>query len=229
MKPAGVLSDHDHPSIQTKAKELAVNNASRLDKLKSFFSFVRDEIQFGFPPTWDTVKASETLQYRIGYCNTKATLLLALCKAADIPARIHTGLIDIEIMRGIFPSFAFPFLPRSGGHSWMEIELEDEWKSIDSYINDKPFYEGALKTLQESGKATGFSISLVKGESSCEFNFGEKGFVHMGAVVEDHGTWEDYSEYMSSDKYSSMNRMQLMAYPFIAAISNRKIDRLRIS
>jgi hypothetical protein len=229
MKPAGMLSDYDHPSIKMKAKELTANEIGRLDKIKSLFHFVRDEIQFGFPPKWDNVKASETLQLRMGQCNTKATLLLALCKAADIPARIHTGLIDIEIMRGIFPSFAFPFLPRSGSHSWMEIQMEDEWKPIDSYINDKPLYEGALKKLQESGKTTGFSISRVKGESCCEFNFGEKGFVHMGAVLEDHGTWQDYSEYMSSDKYSSMNRMQLLAYPLIAAISNRRIERLRLS
>ena len=229
MNPETMLSDNDHPLIQTKAKELAANKMSRLDNIESFFCFVRDEIQLGFPPQWDDVKASETLQYRKGYCNTKATLLLALCKAADIPARIHTGLIDIEIMRGIFPSFAFPFLPRSGGHSWMEIEIADEWKPIDSYINDKPFYEGALKKLRESGKTTGFSISHAKGESSCEFNSGENGYVHMAAVLEDHGTWDDYSEYMSSDKYSSMNRMQLMAYPLIASISNRKTERLRLS
>ena len=110
----------------------------------------------------------------------------------------------------------------------MEITIDDEWKPIDSYINDKPFYEGALKRLQESGKSTSFSISRAKGESSCEFNFGERGFVHMGAVLEDHGTWDDYSEYMASDKYFSMNRMQLTSYPLIALISNRNIERLRL-
>ena len=110
----------------------------------------------------------------------------------------------------------------------MEIDIENEWKSIDSYINDRPFYEGALKRLHKSSKPTGFSISLAKGESSCEFNFGEKGFVHMGAILEEHGTWDDYSEYMSSEKYSSMNRVQLMAYPLIAAISNRNIERFRL-
>jgi hypothetical protein len=228
MKTDRKLSDYDHPSIRTKAEELTKNKIDRTDKIESLFYFVRDEIKFGFPKKWDEIKASETLQYGKGYCNTKATLLQALCKAADIPARIHTSLIDIEIMRGVFPSFAFPFLPSSGGHSWMEINIEDGWKSIDSYINDKPFYEGALKRLREKSKITAFSISQAKGESSCEFNFGEKGFVHMGAVLEDHGTWDDYSEYMSSEKYSSMNRIQLMAYPLIAVISNRNIERLRL-
>jgi len=228
MNAVGMLSDYDHPLVQSTASQITSLKMDQMEKLEAFFIFVRDNIKFGFPPKWDKVKASETLQYRKGYCNTKATLLLALCKVADIPARIHTSLIDIEIMRGVFPSFAFPFLPSAGGHSWIEIYIEGEWKPMDSYINDKPYYEGALKRLQESSKKTAFSISHAKGQSSCDFNFGEKGFVHMGAVLEDHGTWNDFFDYMSSDKYSSMSRIQLIAYPLIALISNRNIEQVRL-
>jgi len=224
-----VLSDNDHPEVQSTASKLTSTKTSQMEKLEAIFHFVRDEIKFGFPSKWDKVKASETLDYRLGYCNTKATLFNALCKAAGIPSRIHTGLIDINIMRGIFPSFAFPFLPGSGGHSWAEVRINGEWKPVDSYINDKPFYENARKRLRESGKMTSFSISEAKGSSSCEFNFGEKGFVHMGAVVEDHGTWDDYLEYMTSDKYMAMNTVQLMSYPIIARFSNRIISKIRES
>jgi hypothetical protein len=227
VDPENRLADHYHPTVHSKAIELTLDKHTSQEKLERLFLFVRDEILFGFPPKWDEVKASETLAYKLGYCNTKATLLLALSKAIDIPARVHTGHIDIEIMRGVFPSFLFPFMPSSGGHTWVEINIDDEWKPIDSYINDKPFYEGALEMLLNSGKKTAFSISQAKGASSCEFNFGEKGFVHMGAVVKDHGTWEDYSAYMSSDKYVSMDRMQLMTYPLIAGMSNRRIAKIR--
>jgi transglutaminase-like putative cysteine protease len=142
MNTGRMLSDYDHPAIQAKANELISDKLTLLDKVESLFGFVRDEIRFGFPPKWDEVKASETLQYKMGYCNTKATLFLALCKATGIPARLHTGFIAIEIMRGIFPSFAFPFLPSAGGHTWMEIEIDGEWRPMDSYINDKRFYVG---------------------------------------------------------------------------------------
>lgn len=222
------LSDYDHPLVQAKAEELTADSLTRTDCLENIFYFVRDGIRFGFPPKWDAVKASETIQYEMGYCNTKATLLLALCRAAGIPARIHAGLIGIDIMRGVFPSIAFPFLPSAGGHSWSEIQIDDEWKAIDSYINDKPFYDGALQRLRESARTSGFSISQAKGPSSCEFNFGEKGFVHMGAVVEDHGIWDDYSEYMSSDDYFAMNRVRLACFSAVAKISNRNIERIRL-
>jgi hypothetical protein len=227
MKTTGILSNFDHPAIQSKAGKLAAGKTSSMEKIGSIFAFVRDEIRFGFPPKWDQVKASETLQYGLGYCNTKATLFHALCRAMDIPSRIHTGLIQIRIMRGIFPVFAFPFLPASGGHSWIEVEVDGEWKSIDSYINDKPFYEKALRKLHERGKNTAFSISLEKGFSSCELNFGEKGFVQMGAVIEDHGVWDDFSEYMASDKYFRMNQLQVMVYPIMARMSNINIGKIR--
>jgi hypothetical protein len=130
-------------------------------------------------------------------------------------------------MRGVFPSYVFPFLPEAGSTSWIDVEIGGGWKPIDSYINDKDFYEGALSRYEKSGKPIGFSISQRDGKSSCEFNFGEKGFVHMGAVIEDHGAWDDFSEYMRSEKYTHMNRMQLMTFPMVAALSNRTIERIR--
>jgi len=227
MNNEKLLADHDHPAIQARANELVADRLTRHAKLESLFHFVRDEIQFGFPPKWDEVKASETLHYKVGYCNTKATLFLALCKAVKIPARIHTGLIDIRIMHGVFPGFSNPFLPRAGGHSWLEVEIDGIWKPLDSYINDKRYYENALLKLHNSGLTTAYSISEAKGASSCEFNFGEVGFMHMGAVVEDHGNWNDFAEYVASDKYIRMTRLQSLVYPMIARISNRNIEKIR--
>jgi hypothetical protein len=221
------LADADHPAIRELARGLTEGRLERRDQLESLFYFVRDDIRFGFPPKWDEVRASETLEHRMGYCTTKATLFLALCKAAGIPARVHTGLISLEIMHGIFPAFAFRALPDRGGHSWLEVELDDAWRPMDAYINDRRFYEGALERLQASGRTTGFSLSRAKGPTSCEFNFGEKGFVQMGAVVDDHGTWEDVADYIASPLYVRMSGMQQMVYPWLARMNNRAIEGIR--
>lgn len=223
------MADFDHPMVQKKAAEVTLGRAAPLEKLNGIFHFVRDEIRFGFTPIWDHVKASEVMRYGLGYCNTKATLLLALCHASGIPARVHFGLIDIRIMRGILPSFAFPFMPKVGSHSWAEVQLEGEWTPIDSYINDRTFYEQALKWLTASGRPFGYSVSFIDGKSSCEFNFGEKGFVHMGAVLEDHGVWEDPAEYFASRKYLRFNAIQMMGYPMLALLANRNIEKIRAS
>ncbi len=93
-----ILSDFDHPSIVDKANELTGSTNSTEEKIEAIFQFVRDDIKFGFPPKWDIVKASEVLDYALGYCNPKATLFLALLRATNISARIHCGLIDIQII-----------------------------------------------------------------------------------------------------------------------------------
>lgn len=223
------LSDFDHPVVQAKARELIKPGSSREENLKSIFQYLRDEIKFGFPPKWDKVKASETIGYGIGYCNTKATLFHAFCKIAKIPSRIHTGFIDLNIMKGIFPTYAFPLMPDAGGHSWIEVEINGDWKSIDSYINDVPLYNAALKLLLSSGIKTGYSLSMVKGGTSCEFNFGELGFVHMGAVVKDHGIWDDFSDYMASDKYLALNGLKLIIFQSFTRTGNRNITKIRLN
>lgn len=227
MEAGMKLSDYDDPLVQAKAGELINPAASREENLKSIFMYLRDEIKFGFPPVWDKVRASETISLGIGYCNTKATLFNALCKVAGIPSRIHTGLIDVKILRGIFPAYAFPIMPGAGGHSWTEVEVNGEWKPIDSYINDLPLYNAALKLLQSSGKKTGYSLSLEKGPVSCEFNFGEKGFVHMGAVVADHGVWDDFADYMASDKYITISGFKLKLFHSLLHTCNRNLMKIR--
>jgi len=227
MDTTNRLSDYNHPLIQSKVIELTQDKETLVGKLESIFYYVRDGIKFGFPPKWDVVKASEVMGYGVGYCNTKATLFVALCKAAGIPARVHCAAIDINIMRGILPDMAFPFMPKAGSHAWVDVLIDDQWKSIDSYINDKMLYEGSLKKLKESGKSLGYSVSFINGQSSCEFNFGEKGFVHMGAVKTDHGSWEDISEYFATDKYVRLNAAQRLAVKMFVPLLNSKLERIR--
>jgi hypothetical protein len=227
MENKTLLSDSSDPTVSNLAARLTSSKESPLQKVESIFHYVRDEIKFGLTPRWDVMKASETIYHGLGYCNTKATLFVALCRAAGVPARVHFGLIDLQIMYGILPSFIFPLMPKLGGHSWTEVQLEGEWKSIDSYINDQAFYQQAKVRLAQSKRPFGYSVSYMDGKSSCEFNFGEKGFVHMGAVREDHGTWEDPADYFTSDQYVRFNAVQAAGYPLLAILANRNVSHIR--
>jgi hypothetical protein len=51
----------------------------------------------------------------------------------------------------------------------------------------------------------------------------------MGAVVEDHGAWEDLSDYMSSEKYVPMDTIQTLTYFLILRhIANKNIRQIRM-
>ena len=79
------------------------------------------------------------------------------------------------------------------------------------------------------GRAIGLSLSRAKGPTSCAFSFGEAGFVHMGAVVDDQGTWEDVADYLASAAYRRMRREERAAYPLLAWMANRAIEGIRRS
>ncbi len=223
------LSDYDSPEVQAVAARLTKDAGSDREAAEQIFDFMRDDILFGLPPIWDSVRASQTLGFGVGYCNTKATLFHALCRAAGVESRLHTGAIRKEVLYGILPPLAYPMLGARGSHTWVELRLDGEWRPVDSYINDIALYRAADVKLTASGRETGYSLSRAAGPTSPEFNFGDKGHVHMGAVVEDHGVWDDFSQYMKTDKYLGMSRAQLMVYPALARMTNNRVARMRLN
>ncbi|MFC4388012.1 transglutaminase family protein [Gracilibacillus marinus] len=79
--------DYSHPLIQEKINVLFNDELSELEKVKTAFEFVRDEISH----SWDiqstrvTCKASEVLKYKEGICYAKSNLLAAILRAVNIP------------------------------------------------------------------------------------------------------------------------------------------------
>ena len=95
----------------------------------------------------------------------------------------------------------FRLVPDKLSHSWIEVQVDDRWRRIDSYINDLDFYQAGKQELNKKGWDTGFSIACSGGESSIGLNLDEEAFVQMDAVVEDQGVWEHPAEYYATEHY----------------------------
>lgn len=228
MKTMPKLANDNHPLVEKTAKKLTGSENTLRDKLEKLFYYVRDDIEFGFPLKGDLMKASETIETGIGQCNTKGTLLLALCRAVSIPARLHFSLINKEIQKGLFTGLGYRLMPRLLSHSWLEVEIDGRWRRIDSYINDDTFYRAALIELQRKGWNTGYSISSSCGNASAEFNIDEEKFVQMAAVEADHGVWDDPADYFVTNKYQNRpGFLRLLMYRLIIKRLNKKVQRLR--
>ncbi|NCF75028.1 MAG: hypothetical protein GWO87_00895 [Xanthomonadaceae bacterium] len=223
------LADYDNPIVKNKSEELTKNANSVFDKINVIFHYVRDDIKFAFPKEGDFVKASQTIQYGFGQCNTKTTLFLALCKSIGIPARIHFSLIKKDIQKGLFSGIAFWLMPKELSHSWIEIKIDEKWISIDSYINDKYFYEAAKEKLKEKSWDTGYSIAS-KNKSSIKLDFNNEKFMQMDAVTTDHGVYNEPMDYYSTSKYKNRpNAIKLFIYGLLIKGINKKIKKLRYS
>ncbi len=228
LPPRQVLkfANAGHPRIQELAHGLTENALLDDDKVSRILEYVRDEIPFGFPPRWNEDTATDVLDVGIGYCITKSILFQALCLAAGIPARIHFAHIRTKAMRGIFPFWAFLFLPRAGTHAWVDVELGENWIPVDAYINDLPLFMAARRRLEKEGRQIGYSVACKK-EAPCGADW-RKAFHQMGAVVEDHGSWEDASQYFNSEHYCPVAPWRQLFYPILRRLSNRAVERLRV-
>ncbi|MBN1498793.1 MAG: transglutaminase domain-containing protein [Spirochaetes bacterium] len=230
MKKITKLADYENKTVKDAAKNIFKTGDSDRKKIEKIFYFVRDEIKFGLPGKGDLMKASETIESGTGQCNTKSTLFLALCKTAGIPARIHFSLIRKDIQKGVFTGFAYQMMPDKISHSWIEVQIDGNWIKIDSFINDKSFYEAGKQLLRKQNWDTGYSISCSNGESSADFNIDKEKFVQMDAVTDDHGVWNEPEEYYSSYLYKNRpGFMKLLLYRLIIPRINRNVEKMRNS
>lgn len=222
------LSDSTDPIVQQTAKRLTAGVNRRQDKLARIFYYVRDDILFGFPPEGDFVKASQTIKRGYGQCNTKGTLFLALCQAADIPARLHFSQISKEIQHGFFKGLFYALMPNQITHAWLEVEIDGHWVSVDTYINDFPLHKAAVHKIKQIGWDTGFSVSRIAGEPSAELDLSNTQFSQMGAVVGDDGTWDEPADFFSRPGY--LNRPSVfkqILYRLYLPQVNRRVRQLR--
>jgi Transglutaminase-like superfamily len=223
------LADAEHPLVRETAARLGEGCATPREKVERFVLFVRDEILFGFPPDFDWTPASETLRLGYGQCNTKGTLMLALCKAASIPARMHFAPIRKSIQRGLFTGPGYWLMPRRLSHGWLEVQIDGVWRRVDAYINDAAFCQAAARENQRRGWQEGFSVSGNCTGAEPVFDLDAEQFVQMGAIEGDHGVWSDPADYYRSDKYLTQGERVSWIRRRVVPRVNHKIERLRAS
>jgi len=143
LKETKIL-DYSHDSIQKLVKEREWNQLDMISRIKAIYNFVRDEIKFGYNIS-DNISASAVLKDGYGQCNTKATLLMALLRATEIPNRIHGFTIDKALQKGAITGIWYKVSPKNILHSWVEILVDEQWYFLEGVILDKIY----LTKLQE--------------------------------------------------------------------------------
>ncbi len=130
--------DCDTLSVRKKSQEVIGSEIREREKATNLFFFVRDKIKYSlYVPrsSPEDFRASQILSRGEGYCVQKAVLLVALVRAADIPARLRFSKIrnyltppDLVEKRGT-NVFAY--------HGLAELYLEGSWiKATPTYDLD---------------------------------------------------------------------------------------------
>ncbi|MBU0670538.1 transglutaminase domain-containing protein, partial [Patescibacteria group bacterium] len=160
----------------------------------------------------------------IGQCNNKNNLFVALLRATGYKARIHFGEIRKEILRGLISNNIYNRLPATLSHSWIEVELNGDWKRIDTHILDKKLFLGAKRALKNTNWDMGYAVANI---SISDFVLHDKLNPGTPIIPKDHGTWDDPMLYYESDQYIKPGLLSKILYLPLAARVNAKLNKLR--
>ena len=115
--------------------------------------WVREEIPFGWSMAFNHETPLETLTSGLGFCQTKSMLLAALLEAQGFGVRVIFAEIDAAVLRGLV-SPGTPVLD----HTFLELDLDGDVLSFDSYIVDRPLFLAAQDRCFRERKPLGYGV-----------------------------------------------------------------------
>lgn len=92
LKPTSYI-DSNNPDINNKVLELTRNCSSVEEKARAIYKYVRDSYNDN---VFESYTASEILEKGGNSCGQRSILLTALCRAANIPSRLHLQYVIIR-------------------------------------------------------------------------------------------------------------------------------------
>ena len=176
------IIDCDTKSIEEKAQALTEGLGTDREKAVALFYFVRDEIKhIAYAPSQllEDYKASSTLERGHGFCQHKAALLVALSRAAGIPARL--GFVDVRDHL-----LSEKFRKMIGGdnlliqHGYAELHIDGKW------VHASPAYD--LETCRRNGFVP-VEFDGVNDAKDSPYNRDGKPHIEH---VKDHGHYADF-------------------------------------
>jgi hypothetical protein len=149
LAQVGIESDNE--DIQQAATW--ITSETRNDPAYEIFQFTSNYLEYSETGCDDTnLSALEAFRTRTGACIGYSRLMVALCRAAGIPAKMIIGTI---VPDGFFslPQISTSSIPGSG-HAWVEYNSRNRWHLADPSCG--PFYPDLLAFNRSDGQHLSF-------------------------------------------------------------------------
>jgi transglutaminase-like putative cysteine protease len=222
------LIEANHPRIVTLAKQVTAGTNNKRVAAVLLHDWVRDQIPFGIPRGFYDTSAVETLDAKVGYCNTKVTLFSALLRATYIPTRMRIVDLSAQVLNGLLDP-GTPYVD----HAFAEVFLDGHWIKVDSYVVDKPLAVAARKRLATDGRKAAFGIHW---DGQSEWDGLSDNFIQYMSnksipnyVLKDHGVFVDIADFYNKAA-NPRNRKTLLSGLGIQlghSSINKKIEDIR--
>ena len=179
LKPTPFI-DSDAESIREKALQLTEGVKGEKERAKRLLYFVRDQIGYNpFSPRSlpQQFRASYTLSRGEGYCVQKAVLLVALARAAGVPARlrfaeIRNYLVPRKLLE-VRGTDVFPY------HGYADLCLKGRWIKVTPTFDFEVCQKARLIPVEFDGEHDAMLRPYTR-----------DGRLHIEYLL-DHGSYDD--------------------------------------
>lgn len=226
LKETPILNYSDN-QIQNLIKNRKWLELETVEKIKSIYNYVRDEIKFGYNKA-DDISASKVLEDGYGQCNTKATLLMALLRACNVPNRIHGFTIDKALQKGAIRGFWYKLSPKNILHSWVEVYVNGKWYFLEGVILDKTY----LSNLQKENatcKTTfcGYGVYTDNFENpEIEWNLNNT-YIQEKGINQDFGLFDTPDEFYQKYQQNLGFLKKFVFQKIVRHTMNKNVEKIR--
>ncbi len=149
QKPAWTKPSHLIPSNTPRFIKLAKEIVGKRTDVRSASLEIRKYVNLKMTPNAGIGvlrDASEVLSAKEGVCRDYAILTTSLCRAANIPARLASGLVNFD------GNFYY--------HAWVEVWTGYDWLGLDS-VPDSEFFTASHVKLSQGNVNQAFTFTIL--------------------------------------------------------------------
>jgi hypothetical protein len=219
------LLQHDHPKIRLLALRLTQLKGGCAEKALACFRYVRN-LPYACAADAPNTSSVDVLAARAGDAYTKSTLLIALLRSLDIPARARLVTLKPDFLWGLVHTGGRPV-----EHVFTEILIDGRWMGVDSYVVDLALDLKARNRLLRLERNCGFGLHM-KGQVG--WDGAASSFAMFSArdpqslPLHDLGAFDDIAAFCDqADPHLRPSWARKQQWAIAAAMINWRVRKLR--
>lgn len=224
-----IMLNYNSVIIQKLICDRKWNSLSEYNKIDEIYKFVQNEILFGYNCS-DLLTAEQVLLDGYGQCNTKATLLMALLRAVDIPCRLHGFEVSKCFQLGATNMLISILAPSKIIHTWVEVLYQGQWLALEGVITDTYYFEAVkakYKNIKKEFKK--YAIATENLETlSIEWH-GNNTYVQSAAITTDFGVFLNPDEFFKEHNQHWSKVKNFFFVHFGRKVMNKNVAKMRNS
>ena len=144
-----------------------------------------------------------------------------------IACRLHGFTIDKRLQKGAITGLLYILAPRLIIHSWVEVQHDKEWISLEGFILDNGYLNSVQKRFPKATTFSGYAIATKNLQSPNIAWCGKNTFIQSEGIVDDFGIFDSPDTFYQAHGNNLKGFKSFLYENILRHSLNRRIDYIR--